>query len=181
MVNESAAGVKGLGLQGLDHPHGVREDAGTEGTLMMPEDFTAELSDRLRCKGVDFQPAELQTFLADARPESSTAPAVEALVEQFIETHQAHMQKVRMIQAAPQRFAEGLSIAVWAGVGAAGAVAYYIRTWDATAFQAGGFAFAWQLFTGAIVLAITGTSVFGVVRAVQGAVILARYKDRPGG
>ena len=52
---------------------------------MMPRDLAEALSDRLRTRGVDFLPEDVQTFTAGL-PDEERGPDVEAMVGRFIQS-----------------------------------------------------------------------------------------------
>ncbi|HVS40191.1 MAG TPA: hypothetical protein VMS17_31830 [Gemmataceae bacterium] len=146
---------------------------------MSPQDFSAQLANRLRQKGIQAQPAEIQAFLVEARLDQSSAAEVEAAVERFISANQAHQRRVRMVMSAPQKFREGLSMAGWCSIGAVGAIAFTARIWNGAAFQAG-WSTAWlQIVLAGLSAILAGMVIFGIVRAVRAAVIMVRSKGRP--
>jgi hypothetical protein len=59
---------------------------------MIPAEFAAALSDRLRLRGVDFQPADLEAFTTDVGQHLTETPDVDAWAERFIQSRRPSAQ-----------------------------------------------------------------------------------------
>jgi hypothetical protein len=62
---------------------------------MTPEDFTAELANRLRRKGIEFNPADLNAFAADVCRTQAPYGDIEVFAERFREAQEAALKRKR--------------------------------------------------------------------------------------
>jgi hypothetical protein len=87
---------------------------------MTPEDFTADLSDRLHRDGVVFNCAHLEAFAADVRRESPADPDIEALARRFRESQAAALKRKRASELFQEICVVGIGIVCLGFVALAG-------------------------------------------------------------
>ncbi|HVS40072.1 MAG TPA: hypothetical protein VMS17_31220 [Gemmataceae bacterium] len=140
---------------------------------MTPEDFAADLSGRLRQRGVAFRPTDFQAFAANARPELLNAPDIEALVDRFRE----YVEQLNLARRGRRLVWEGLLLAAPAGVCAGASVAAGLGAWSVPVLNEWGVDWIPMGIVFPIAAMLCGV---GVISAVQGVAVLARSGRQTG-